>query len=69
MVIGPRVAIKYMHHIFSSREDATRTLREISIMRQCNHPCICKVLDAFIPRGKDKFNCVWLVMVLIVFFL
>ena len=59
-----RVAIKYMHNVFSSREDALRTLREISILRQCHHPNVCKILDAFIPRSKETFQSVWIVLVL-----
>ena len=32
-------------------------------MRQCHHPNICKVIDAYIPRSKETFNSVWLVIV------
>ncbi|CBK19656.2 uncharacterized protein [Blastocystis hominis] len=56
------VAIKYMHHVFYNQEDALRSLREISIMRQCHHPNICKIIDAYIPKDKDTFNSVWIVM-------
>ena len=52
-----------MHHVFYNQEDALRSLREISIMRQCRHPNICKILDAYIPKDKDTFNSVWIVMV------
>ena len=52
-----------MHHVFYNQEDALRSLREISIMRQCHHPNICKIIDAYIPKDKDTFNSVWVVMV------
>ena len=52
-----------MHHVFYNQEDALRSLREISIMRQCHHPNICKIIDAYIPKDKDTFNSVWIVMV------
>ena len=32
-------------------------------MRQCHHPNICKIIDAYIPKDKDTFNSVWIVMV------
>lgn len=64
-----RVAIKYMHNVFSSREDALRTLREISILRQCHHPNVCKILDAFIPRSKETFQSVWIVLVFLYSFI
>lgn len=57
-----------MHHVFNSNEDALRALREISILRQCHHPNICKILDAYIPKDKDTFNSVWVVLVFILFF-
>lgn len=54
-----------MHNIFNSREDALRTLREISILRQCHHPNVCRILDAFIPRSKDTYQSVWIVLVIV----
>ena len=39
-----RVAIKRIEDVFRSRVDAKRTLREITILRQCNHPNISKLL-------------------------
>ena len=59
-----RVAIKYMNHVFNNRDDALRTLREISILRQCHHPNINKIMDAYIPKTKDSYNSVWTVLVL-----
>lgn len=55
-----------MHNIFNSREDALRTLREISILRQCHHPNVCRILDAFIPRSKDTYQSVWIVLVVMI---
>lgn len=61
--VSSRVAIKYMTSVFNNRDDALRTLREISILRQCHHPNINKIMDAYIPRTKETFNSVWIVLV------
>ena len=42
-----RVAIKRIEDVFRSRVDAKRTLREITILRQCNHPNISKLLYTY----------------------
>ena len=52
-----------MNHVFNNRDDALRTLREISILRQCHHPNINKIMDAYIPQTKDSYNSVWTVLV------
>ena len=41
--IKRRVAIKRIDDVFRTRTDAKRTLREITILRQCDHPNICKL--------------------------
>lgn len=43
-----RVAIKVIENVFQTRTDAKRTLREISILRQCNHRNICKIRYKYI---------------------
>ena len=40
LVIIHRVAIKRINDVFRTKTDAKRTLREITILRQCNHPNI-----------------------------
>lgn len=65
VMISYRVAIKYMNRVFNNRDDALRTLREISILRQCHHPNINKIMDAYIPQTKDSYNSVWTVLVLV----
>ena len=65
VMISHRVAIKYMNHVFNNRDDALRTLREISILRQCHHPNLNKIMDAYIPQTKDSYNSVWTVLVLV----
>lgn len=42
---GQRVALKRIANVFGSPEDALRTLRELSILRQCDHPCVVGALD------------------------
>lgn len=41
--LNSRVAIKRIDDVFRTRTDAKRTLREITILRQCDHPNICKL--------------------------
>ena len=43
LFVRNRVAIKRIDDVFRTRTDAKRTLREITILRQCNHPNICKL--------------------------
>ena len=43
VAVDVRVALKCIEHVFSSTTDARRALREISIMRQCNHNNIIKL--------------------------
>ena len=38
-----RVAVKKINDVFRTRTDAKRTLREITILRQCNHPNIAEL--------------------------
>ena len=56
---GKQVAIKRIEDVFRSRTDAKRTLREISILRQCNHPNICKLLDVLVPPDPASFKNLW----------
>lgn len=41
--LATRVAIKRINDVFRTKTDAKRTLREITILRQCNHPNIAKL--------------------------
>ncbi|KAK8804356.1 hypothetical protein WA588_004571 [Blastocystis sp. NMH] len=56
---GEQVAIKRIEDVFRSRVDAKRTLREITILRQCNHPNISKLLDILVPPDPYSFRCLW----------
>ena len=38
--MNDRVALKRIINVFRTKTDAKRTLREISILRQCHHPNI-----------------------------
>ena len=43
-----RVALKRIVNVFRTKTDAKRTLREISILRQCHHPNIVKLKFALL---------------------
>lgn len=57
------VAIKNTLNIFDTPTDALRALREISILRQCKHPNICKIIDVLQPKNTRSFSDLWIVMV------
>lgn len=42
-MIRYRCAVKRIDDVFRTKTDAKRTLREISILRQCNHPNIARL--------------------------
>ena len=42
-IVSRRCAIKRIDDVFRTRVDAKRTLREITILRQCHHPNIAKL--------------------------
>ena len=42
-IIRNRCAVKRIDDVFRTKTDAKRTLREISILRQCNHPNIARL--------------------------
>ena len=52
-----RVAIKIIHDVFRTSTDARRTLRELSILRQLDHPNICGLYDVLSPvRVVDLYD-------------
>lgn len=61
---GVTVALKRVVNVFRTADDALRTLRELSILRQCHHPCVVGVLSALEPPAgtEGDFDSVWLVM-------
>jgi len=59
---GSSVAVKYIKDIYYSAKDARRALREISIMRQCNHPFIVRLIDVCTAGGTTADRDLWLVM-------
>lgn len=61
---GSKVALKCVKNIFATAEDALRTLRELSILRQCSHPCVVGLRTVLQPRAgtEHSFNELWLVM-------
>ncbi|KAK8797418.1 hypothetical protein WA158_004626 [Blastocystis sp. Blastoise] len=56
------VAIKRIEDIFRSQIDSKRTIREISILRQCNHKTISKLLDILSIKDIKNYKNLWVVM-------
>jgi mitogen-activated protein kinase 1/3 len=48
-----KVAIKRIQDLFVSLEDAKRIVRELTILRQLNHPNVIKIVDVVIPEVKN----------------
>ena len=57
------VAIKVVDGIFNSTTDAKRTLRELSILRQCDHPNVIKCHAVLSPptEWRRRFSNLWIV--------
>jgi serine/threonine protein kinase len=55
-VVYQIVAVKEIKGVFQSRTDAKRTLRELVILRQCNHSAIVKLLDVIQPTSAGFSN-------------
>ena len=58
---GAFVAIKHIKGVFLRISRAKNVLRELSILRQCNHPSIIKLVDVLRPASRDIFDDVHLV--------
>lgn len=55
--LGGRVALKVLHADFREDNNAVRLRREIQVMRQINHPNVCRVFDVG-RHGDDGRNSV-----------
>ncbi|CAI5975969.1 unnamed protein product [Closterium sp. NIES-65] len=59
--IGEEVAIKKIGNAFSDRTDAKRTLREILILRNMNHPNVIAIKDVIRPPNPLSFQDMYIV--------
>ena len=59
---GQKVAIKKFENIFKDNLHCKRALREISILRQCQHPCVVKLIDIVLPNSELTFTDLYLVL-------
>jgi mitogen-activated protein kinase 1/3 len=60
---GIEVAIKQVKGIFeSTKEEAKRILREISILRTLNHPSIIRIRELALPTVTEDFEYVFIIM-------
>ena len=58
---GERVAIKKVKNAFDHASDATRILREVTLLRHLKHPDIVEVLNILLPPNPRDFNDVFIV--------
>eukprot|EP01050_Picozoa_sp_SAG11_P020559 SAG11_NODE_3487_length_2417_cov_1.462899_2_plen_224_part_00 len=58
---GAKVAVKNCLDVFRTTEDAKRTLREITILRQCRHPNVIHCRTVMRPPSEN-FSDLWLVL-------
>ncbi|CAI5522717.1 unnamed protein product [Closterium sp. Naga37s-1] len=58
---GEEVAIKKIGNAFNDRTDAKRTLREILILRNMNHPNVIAIKDVIRPPNPQSFQDVYIV--------
>jgi hypothetical protein len=50
---GDACAIKKIKGVFQCKSDAKRTLRELAILRSCNHQCVVTLRDIIAPPVPD----------------
>jgi len=60
-VTGEKVAIKKIANAFENITDATRTLREIQLLRHLRHENIIRVKDVGKPASREVFNDVYVI--------
>ncbi|CAI5972184.1 unnamed protein product [Closterium sp. NIES-64] len=58
---GEEVAIKKIGNAFNDRTDAKRTLRQILILRNMNHPNVIAIKDVIRPPNPQSFQDVYIV--------
>lgn len=58
---GEEVAIKKIGRAFADRTDAKRTLREIVLLRNMNHPNVIAIRDVIRPPNPEHFQDVYIV--------
>lgn len=51
-----RFALKVVNLSQNKAFDAKETVRESKILKQLNHPCIIKFIEAFITKKENQFN-------------
>ncbi|OAO18066.1 mitogen-activated protein kinase [Blastocystis sp. ATCC 50177/Nand II] len=56
-----QVALKRIINVFRTKTDAKRTLREISILRQCHHPNIVALKELPVPKDQHTYRSLWVV--------
>jgi mitogen-activated protein kinase 1/3 len=59
---GKKVAIKRLARIFDDAIDCKRILREITLLRNLDHPNVIKILEILEPSNPDTFDTIYLVM-------
>ena len=61
---GMDVAIKVVDGVFNSTTDAKRTLREMTILRQCDHKNVARCHTVLAPptSARRNFNHIWYVL-------
>ncbi len=59
---GDDVALKCITDVFRSTEDAKRALREVAILRQCNHSNVIRFREVLRPPNPGDFSQLWIVI-------
>jgi mitogen-activated protein kinase 1/3 len=50
---GERVAVKHITNLFEDVADSKRLLREISILKTLNHPCVVRVNEIIVSGTPE----------------
>ena len=56
-----KCAIKHISHVFVTKADAVRTIRELRFLRVFKHPNVVRLHDVMVPRVANEFDDVFLV--------
>ena len=56
------MAIKKFFKVFKDRTHGKRVIRELSILRQLNHPCLNRMIDVIVPDDIQRFDTLYVIL-------
>ena len=48
--------------MFKDKTHGKRVIREISLLRQLKHPCLCRMIDVIVPDDIQRFDTLYVIL-------